>query len=315
MKLFFLAKRGNGGIGDRFVGILSAMTIAKVFDLELVIMWSDSFMSEVFENVHFISELDDEKGEHHRWIDLGSMDTAKDCLYTWGEDKFKEKNLLLETNQAYDNFCYDVPWMKEKLGISYIDNMRLNLSQLFTTVLKPKIVVEDRYDIGIQIRSGDILFGGNAFMDQNQINILFKKIQNILDKEIVFESIYITGDHEDYIKQLIDFLNENYPDKKVYHSLVGKSYHTDKVIDSDGIVHCIKSFLSFSRANTHIIGFSNFGIISAGHAIGHHHKTGKTYFIESIDKIHEFGHDIPIVKHWGLFAHTKNFPNIRKVHN
>jgi hypothetical protein len=313
MKLFFLAKRGNGGIGDRFVGILSAMTIAKVFDLELVIMWSENYMSEVFDNVRFISELGDEKGERHSWIDLGSLQRAKDCLHSWGPDKFKEENLILEMNQAHDTFCYDIPWMREKIGVSYLDNMRFNLSQLFTIVLKPKIVVEDKYDIGIQIRCGDVQYHECEciiFIHPNEMNILFERIQNILDKESVFESIYVTGDQEDYVKQLIDFLNKNYPDKKVCHNLVGKDYHTDKFIDSDGIVHCIKSILSLSRANTHIISRSNFGIISADLAIGQHHKTGKTYFMKTLDNIIEFRHDIPIVKEYSFFPHIQNLPDM-----
>lgn len=300
MKLFFLAKRGNGGLGDRIIGILTAMTFARLFNLELVILWNEDYMRQVFENVIFIDDIKNIKGVYVSWIDHASYPEAKRVISQLKPDSFINDNFILESNQAHDTFCYDVPWMREKLPKSYQENLQMNLSQLWTSVLIPKIKILDRFDVGIQIRSGDVQFHqardkNNILIHQNQINEYFKKIINILSS-LQFETIYITGDNEEYVKNLIGIVKEKFPEKKVYDTLVGKNYHSDKLMDKDGIISCIQSMISLSCANTHIIGNSNFGIVAANIGIAKHHKTGKTYYFDKPDKIIEYSPNQALLK-------------------
>ena len=292
MKLYFLAKRGNGGLGDRFVGILTAMTFARLFNLELVVLWNEGYIKRVFENVIYTNDVKELRGIHYRLMNHRSLPKAKKIIYQFKPDSFQLKHLILECNQAYDTLCYDVKWMREKLPKSYQENLQMNLSQLFTSVLIPKIKVHEIYDVGIQIRSGDVQFHqardkNIIFIHKSQFSEYSQRIINILHS-LSFETIYITGDNEDYVKDLIMKVKEVFPEKKVYDTLVGKNYHSDKLMDRDGIISFIQSILNLSRANTHIISNSNFGIIAANIGIAQHHKTGKTYYFKKPDEIIEY---------------------------
>lgn len=314
MKCYFLAKVSNGGIGDKFVGILTAMTFSKIFDLELVVLWQDPSMKSIFENVEMIQEKSI-KGIHVRLMNIEKdFQKNKKTIHSWKPNQFQSHHLILETNVSYDAFCYDVEWMKQKLPPTYQENTKQNLTELFTKVLIPKIKITEKYDLGIQIRTGDVHFGRKQ--DSNIIQIpkhilpeIYTKINKMLEKENP-KTIYVTCDREETTKELINNIQHHFPQIIINSNLIGTDYHTDKKINQEGMIHCISSMLHLANANTHIILRSNFGIVSANISVSLNNKTGKTYLFDKnyhIDKYNVivYPHDSIIMKEY------KSFPNIK----
>lgn len=303
MSLFFLAKRGNGGYGDRMVGMTTAMTFSRLFDLKLRIIWWEDYMKEVFEDAEVLRDLKEGiKGVHIRWIDLLPLRSARQSIYSWKPDTFKGKNMILECNQAYDKFCFDVEWMRQKLGCSFLENVKQNMAQFYSTILIPKVREERTFDIGVQLRVGDVHYGlardiinKNNLIHKESMGLLYDKvIKYIKDMEGI--TVYVTGDNEEYVKILEKRIRSELKEKEVYVNYIGKNFHSDKVMNGLGMKHCIESHQLLSNCRSHIIGHSNYGIMAAGIATARGIKTGKTVYFDTLQKQDIYRPDEVIVK-------------------
>jgi hypothetical protein len=301
MSLFFLAKRGNGGYGDRMVGMTTAMTFSRLFDLKLRIIWWEDYMKEVFEDAEVMNDVKNEiKGVHIHWIDLSPLQSAKRTIYSWKPDTYRGKTMILECNQAYDRFCFDVEWMRQKLGCSFLENVKRNMAQFYSTVLIPKFREERRFDIGVQIRVSDAQYGlardnKNFLILKENMGVLFDKIMSYI-KDIEGTTIYITGDNEEYVKILEKRIRSELKEKEVYVNYIGQNFHSDKVMNGLGMKHCIESHQLLSNCKSHIIGHSNYGIMAAGIATTRGIKTGKTVYFDTLQKQDIYQADEVIVK-------------------
>lgn len=285
MYLFFLQREGNGGYGDQLVGLCTAQTISRIFKLKLRIVSTSRNYVDTFRDVEYVEdikhEICDKEVVHYRWIDLGGKKEVRNIIHNWTCDTFNGRNMILECNQHYDIYCFNIDWMKNVINCSFEENLKFNCSQFYNNILIPVTKINNSFDVGIQIREDDQkIFIDNNIIDDNSsetLNIILKYLSTIGK----FNSLYITSSREKMTHEMKKLIEQNFENVNVYSNSCGENFHTDKKINNEGFKHTIESHQLLSNCDYYIVsGHSNFGIMASNFSLSKKETRDKPYLIK-----------------------------------
>jgi hypothetical protein len=203
----------TGGLGDKIVGLVSAMCIARVLGRKLLVKWD-------YPSINGIIDLGSHNFYHynpslHGVIELDTIDnrfkyqqllTQQPLQHLW-----KNKNILLRCNQELGFFVYHNPHVSK--GRNYVHEMLDCYKQVFTTILRPigpnTIHVPKPY-IGIQLRCGDKYMGVGGHQPVSNLNQVLYPLSTYLKTHFQFiPYIYLTTDHPHAKQELQQLLNSS----------------------------------------------------------------------------------------------------------
>ena len=267
----------SGGLGDRLLGIASALSLCDVLECGLVIKWDDSNLSDYFNlgEKNFYSDpfmienySSFRKYSNHDVFDLGRVFSTSD------ENIFSDCDFLVfDTNQNIWQFLFDNK--NYNLSDNYEDYTKKLYGRIFSEVLVPNDFLEnsviDRIGdgsnfIGVQIRMGDVLmssridFNWPPQMDHFPLSknpdSVVKLLGEILEKEY-HKHIFLTSDFNLDIERILskDQLSKiKYPNRS--------PMHIQRSNDKSKISETFIDFLCLSRCSDIYITYeSNFGRI------------------------------------------------------
>lgn len=286
MSVIFYSKQGNGGYGDRLVGLITCYFISKITKRNFYIYWEYPLLDKYIKINNLLSKLED-------FIEINLIDERAIKQF----DNFKEYNLeklwgekkwLINCNQnlipyLYMNINYNLDKNKYEEDISemYRDiytKFLIPTDYLLLLINKKKEELE-KYSlkIGIHIRTGDWSMNNSTHILYNDSSLenIIKHIYNYISKKENY-GIYIASDYKKTIE-----LFQKYEKNIIYCDT--KITHFDYKNNDEGIITLfIDHFLLISCDELITHSCSNFGrtaaIISKGKKIG----IGYPNFLEEI---------------------------------
>lgn len=239
MSLIFHAKTGNGGYGDRLVGLVTAYFLSEIMEKKFYINWE----SPKINNFVDIEECPLLANNRHlilidnRAFNLTDLFLTKNLL-----EEFPDENILLWCNQNMIKFLYKNPNYPNLKIENYESDIKNIYDKIYTEFLKPKDsllnivnpIIEEfkNYNkiLGIHIRTGDINMGvGNHILyNKNSLEDIIEKICIFLDNK--YDAIFVTSDFPN-----VNLIFEKYlPNIKIfYHNL--EIIHIDMIKQTDDI--------------------------------------------------------------------------------
>lgn len=268
----------SGGLGDRILGMISGLFIAKVFNSEFLIKWHDMDIERYFNfdsfNYFKRSELLGTvfKFYNHNIDDLEKTFKEKDL-----SEVFSSDILILNTNQNIWQFLAENYRYKHIINMdNYEEKTREYYTALFTKYFKPSETINLAIDelikgcsekelVGIQLRFGDIFMAcekeqvSNPQIDYHPLGKDMNKVKSVLTS-IVHENsdkkIFITSDISiyDFIETELKPINSDL----IYYNKTPT--HIERSKDKEGIDKTFIDFIALSKCTKLYITFlSNFG--------------------------------------------------------
>lgn len=293
MSLIFYSKTGDGGYGDRLVGLISVYMISKIMNKKFYILWESPNICKFVENKYECTENIDNVTSL-RLIDEKCDVYRKRLEIEKLEDIFPYESIKISCNQnivqhLYLNKNYDLNM------VNYTNDIVDAYKKIYTEFFVPKenlnLIVNSminkfaEYDkvIGIHIRTGDLNMGltQHILYDKNSLDDLIEKIIYKLKTMFSCEyAIYIMSDFTG-----IEKIFEKYTNNKIfYHDF--EVMHIDMIrgdnnID-DGMLKLFADHITYSKCDVNIVHTSS-NLGRTGAIIG----DGKKYSIGIgfIDKI------------------------------
>lgn len=293
MSFVFYSKTGDGGYGDRIVGLISVYMISKIMKKNFYILWESPLIDNFVSNK--MSCLEDTNSfTYLRLIDERCDPFRKRLENEKLEDIFPDENIKFSCNQniiqhLYLNKNYDL-----KIE-NYEDDISFAYKKLYTEFFICKdnllntvnglVCQFSNYDdvIGIHIRTGDFNMGLTQHLLYNSKTLeeLIKKLINKINT--MFNNnyaLYVMSDYEG-----IEKIFEKYSDKKIfYHNI--EIMHIDMIkkdnnVDN-GMLKLFADHITFSKCSN-MISHSSSNLGKTASIIG----DGKKYTIGSgfIDEI------------------------------
>ena len=213
-----------GGLGDRIVGLIACKLIAKLLKQDFYIIWNKENIKKYIDyNNYDFEQLDISLNDVkcYNYIDLGNnlinYLSNSENLFTNNINKFylnMEISQFLFLNKMFNH-------------LNYYDHILNEYKLLYTDILKPtkflyekinNIITNNKYIIGIQIRTGDKFMISNktdhngnnheksfAYPEFRNIKTIDQYIQTILmriknhinSSNIIDYKIFITSDYTD----------------------------------------------------------------------------------------------------------------------
>jgi hypothetical protein len=187
----------SGGLCDRILGLASSICIANLLNMQLLIKWDHSDLSEAFTlnpnyNWYFNSV-------NYRYLDLNNhqlMDYFKttDIITDWSND-----NIMLWSNINVFHYMRENPFVKHLFKNDHVQDISNAINKIIKEIfiISPEILnVIMYYDIGIHIRTGDkqIYNKENEEFYRNYITETLSNIKNNISKTDLDKSIFISSD-------------------------------------------------------------------------------------------------------------------------
>ena len=263
-----------GGLGDRLVGLVSALALAKKLDKKLLIKWDHPNINGVFDlsgydfyrhnvNLNGVVELNciDNRFKYESLLSTQPI-----------QNMWKNKSILLKCNQEIGSFLYKNPHLNTGLSSpsqSFSSHTMEWYKQLFPVILKPKLtdnaVLSSSPYIGIQLRTGDAYMGVGTDRPIHDVPKAINSIAQFILKQnsILFsfpQIIYFTTDHPTAKKMLQTAL----PNFTIIDTPRSRIHLEKTKSDSQQLNSLIQDLYTLSRANPLIIStYSNYGRLAA----------------------------------------------------
>ena len=218
----FISKKGNGGMCDRFVGIVSSFIIAKKFNLNFEIYWDIQNINNFFKNVNYYNEqLDMLK---YRFIDDKKIKKVKDFF----ERKNFNKSFSIESNMNWHQLLYQD---MDEFAIETRNTYNLLLENILGIEKKFLDSVLSKYNdiqtrVGIQIRTGDKFFkeDGIEYISPSNYNLVCINIIEYLQQNN-YKKIFLTADNPN----IIEIFKKNLPNDIDLLLTQNENIHIDKI--------------------------------------------------------------------------------------
>lgn len=255
--IVFKAKKGNGGFGDRLVGLISCIFLSELTGEELFIDWADPSIDNFF-TYNSISEYD---LQNIRLFDLAEKTEFIEQL---PDLKKYFSNRSIQSNL---NFI-DRLFVNQGIDRSFFEQKVLALyASLFEKYLTPKEMLLNRVNknreqfagktIGVQLRMGDTYLNVGKYEGLNidGIDEIFESIRS----DQSFDSLFLTSDNQD----VIDRVHEYFIDKNIIYDDT-RIRHSDRMVTSDDeMLKVLSDMLTLSKTDFRYISLgSNFGRIA-----------------------------------------------------
>lgn len=238
-----------GGLGDRIVGLTSAIILAKYLNKVLKIKWLHPNITSIIDiqhawtgplpsNIETINTIDNRFKYH--------------SLLTTGKDIWHNKNILLKCNQNIAEFIYENPYYQTG---NYLNEMRQCYRQIFSHYLIPKIYKNiEQFDAGFQIRTGDVYMGVGTYQPIKNITLLVETLGKFIKP--TWENIYISSDY----KNILTIFKSKFPHLNFFENQSSK-FHLERSKSNDNDTSAlIHDLLTLSTCKNLIISnYSNYG--------------------------------------------------------
>jgi len=172
-----------GGLGDRIVGLVSAIIMAKYLNRNLRIKWDYPNVKQIFK----IPLLWDKSilSEKKQIVVLNMIDQKnavkyKPQLSTWPLKKlwFHEKIIIMRCNMDVAKYIYVNPHLKT-------NDQKTEMSDIYKRIFKEYLIplqplctnISNKRFVGVQLRTGDKYMGvGNHIQISEELHPILKKI-------------------------------------------------------------------------------------------------------------------------------------------
>ncbi len=257
----FYNKRGNGGYGDRIVGMAAVNFLSNFYDSTLRIVW-DEDMSEVFRDSEKYTPSFFEKYEKYRWIDARAESSKE--FFKRDFDEIRRGKFLIETNQPIQTYIWKLGLHRNK---NFIEEYRRSYQEIYSKFLRIVDPPSQTYDIGIQIRCGDAYATGqgtHVYIKRELFDVYCQNVHDIIKREFPTEiKIFITCDNN----EMYPLLREKLLPISGGVEILDKSenFHFDMSSSSSSHMRgCILEHYLLTKCGNVITMFnSNFGITAA----------------------------------------------------
>jgi hypothetical protein len=249
----------SGGLCDRILGLASTICIADMLKMQVLIRWDHSDLSSGFKiNDKYDWYKNQVNFRHLNMTNIDSIEYFKkvNIVEDWNKD-----NIMYWSSVNLYNYCLENPFLKYLVHKNYIQKfseaIRLILNEIF--IINPKILenVEENYEIGLHIRTGDkqIYNKENEEFYRNYITNILNIVNTKLNKN---DKIFISTDC------LLTFEIAKENNLNVIYNK-GCIIHTSEEINEEGLHKVLKDLLELCKCNKKLfLGWnSNFSRISA----------------------------------------------------
>jgi hypothetical protein len=253
-----------GGLGDRIVGLCSAILLARSLKKHLLIKWDSPSIEGVFDlsiyNFYNVNPSIENAVVLHTIDDRFKFEKQLSEHPVHAE--WNQKNVWLRSNQELAYFLYQNPHLLK--GHNYNEDMIRTYRSIFSVYLKPVNMfvknISEPY-IGIQVRTGDAYMNVGSHKPIENIPLVVENVSRYIKNcTLRLKTIYVTSDHPD-VTQL--FKNE-LPSYNIVDMPDSKSHLERSNIDTYKFKSIVSDLLTLSRANFLIISSkSNYGRIAA----------------------------------------------------
>lgn len=278
-----------GGLGDRIVGLTSAILIAKYLKRKLFIKWDHPNVSD-FIQIKNQWKIPIPKNT----ITLNTLDNRFKYKYQFTNYKYdqfwKDRHIRLLCNQNIAEFIYrnhhiETGNFEKELINAYRSVFKEYLIPLINNPTELKLK-ENNY-IGLQIRTGDKYMGVGKHQPIKNVELLiniisiFIKMTSTLN---TYNTIYVTSDHKD----VCNLLKEKFPGKKIINSEESRLHFEKSKTGGSSLVALIHDLITLSKSKHLIIShYSNYGRMAViiNETEGLHFEFTETNFTPRILKL------------------------------
>jgi hypothetical protein len=257
-----------GGLGDRIVGLVSAILLARVSGRELQIKWDYPDMSHVWKvGVPFQPQILDSKPSTLIWntIDkrheFGKILSEKSLDEVWQEDV-----VFLQCNQELASFVYENPCYPELKGLfgMHITAVYQNVFAFYFIVKEPCLWKTGKKRVGVQLRTGDTAMkcgDHHIFSQEMVVTKVLPLVQNFFREHnfaVKTHEIFFTSDMDCILQARKAWA----PFPLVYQP--GPITHLERQSDSEGLEKTVRDLAVLSQSDILIISWhSNLGRVAA----------------------------------------------------
>lgn len=262
----FLSKKGNGGYGDRLIGLISAYTFARMLRKPFIHAWPTE-IADAFYDAIDLKDVPCENMIYFYWIqkpyhEMDILDTL--TLETW-----ENNTVHIETNTPFLRRLFDMnPLFQD---YDFEEEFRRSARDIYQNICIPAfhIMPIPSCDVGIQIRCGDSYCNNDGdyktgpgiadYIIPLQLPLLLVKLAKYIKKVIPKNAtIFVTSDYGNVNVILAELLGDSYQVKWV---MTPQKSHFDRASGIANPYPIIMEHVLLSRCN-HIItnvNLSNFG--------------------------------------------------------
>lgn len=271
---------GNGGLGDRIVGLVSTILLAKKTGRKLKIWWQFPDMSTVFqisdeylatEKIQMLLEKNKAKNNVRNLEMIDKQEKYKDILISkdlnsiWPEDVW-----VCRSNQNYIQYLYKNPSYAQTCK-NYQEDLIQTYRAIFNEYLLPTSTVlksiSNSYKkiVSIQIRMGDHYMGVGSHQPVSNINqakIYLEQVKKKLSEMNIGADqvdVFVTSDHDGIHSLARDVFNQ--------FTVIGDTLgitHVDRKPETEKLEGLFRDFLILCKSDYLFFSlWSNFGRVAA----------------------------------------------------
>jgi hypothetical protein len=263
-----VSKMWCGGLGDRIVGLVSAILLARVSGRELQIKWDYPDMSRIWKiGIPFQPQILESKPSILVWntIDrrhhFGQILSEKSLDEIWREDV-----VFLQCNQELASFVYENPCYPELKGLfeMHVTAAYQNVFAFYFVLQKGAYWKSGKTRVGVQLRTGDTSMNcgdHHIFSREVVVDKVLPLIRNFYQEHkfaVKTHEIFFTSDMN-CIQQVREAWT---PFPIVYQE--GPITHLERQGDPEGLGKIVQDLAVLSQADVLIISWhSNLGRVAA----------------------------------------------------
>ena len=197
-RVVFLARRPAGGLGDRYVGLVTAVQLARALNRKLEVAWEDGGLDGI---ISYPIAGDITGGVHLDARDRQVQDSAWWSSVDIEAELAHNPTILLRCNVALGQYLWRNPHYAGWLGVyDPISDYRT----AFREIMRPSqalvdtcrtVIAEREVSWGIQVRMGDTYipgpFAGYVSVNPTKLQTMLTEARDLIPRDA---GVFITGD-------------------------------------------------------------------------------------------------------------------------
>lgn len=262
----FSTEFGSGGLGDRLVGLTSAILLAKSSKRELIIKWNDPPMDHVWTIKTPYNQAIHGSRSTSQILDChGTRTTPREYLSTRSLDvMWTASTVWMWCNQEIGSFLYENPYYPHLRGKFY-DDLYQAYRSIFTDYIQLKVnptIQSSKRIVALQLRCGDVYMGCGDFvgfeltkLKSHILPLCYQLVQQRFPPDQY--ALFFTSDID-----CTDMMRQIFGDYELlYHD--GIITHFDRQGNHDGVVKTVMDLQVMCNVDVLIFSWhSNFGRVA-----------------------------------------------------
>lgn len=260
----------SGGLGDRVVGLMSAIMLAHFLNAKLLIKWDSP-------SIHGVIDL----GSFNYYLSRPSLQSSSNVFQLFSiDDRFKYHAILskqplsffapyrvihMKCNQELGMFMYqNTNWASRRHAEGYQTHMIELYQSIFKKYLRPIVthtVIPESPYLAIQLRTGDAHMGVGNHRPVTQVESTVEFLsQHVRIKHPNVKKIYCSSDHP----SVANWLQRNLPHVSVTSNPQSRVHLDRAKVNDCQLKALLLDMMTLMRADYLIIStYSNFGRMAA----------------------------------------------------